>query len=98
MTDAAIAQTPAAVEQPAAAAGSKRHIPRFNCRVTTNFGDRQVRNIEILKQKSGGNESSVLRMAVDTLAYLHGLPVESDPSIYLDRFLIRSQNGDSHDR
>jgi hypothetical protein len=49
-----------------------------------------------LKQRTGGTESSVLRMALDTFAYLHGLPVESDPSIFVRNFavLTQSQNGE----
>lgn len=74
----------------------KAQLPKYNCRVAAYFEDRQLQNIKILQQKSGGTETGVLRTAVDTLAYLHGLPVESDPSIFVRNFavLTQTQNGE----
>lgn len=71
----------------------KTQPPRFNNRVMANFEDYQVENIAALKKKMGGTDNSVLRAAADVLAYLNGLPVETDPSIYLNNFLVRQSNG-----
>ena len=98
MTMATTGQPMAELEQQAAAPeqmpGKKAQIPRFNNRVMTNFGDDQIRNIQILKKKTGGTENSVLRTAVDVFSYLNGLSVETDPTIYLNNFLVIHQNGD----
>ena len=88
--------TPA--KQPAAPAqmpSKKTQLPRFNHRCMTNFEDRQIENIQALKRKSGGTENSVVRSAVDLLAYVNGLPVESDPSIFINNFLVLANNPQS---
>ena len=77
----------------------KVQLPRFNNRVMVNYDDRQIQNIEILKRKLGGSDNSTLRTAVDVFAYLNGLPVETDPSIFINNFLLlnaQNQNGDTH--
>jgi hypothetical protein len=107
MTDAAFvqpmaapAQQAAAPVQQAAAPGSKSQLPRYNCRVTVNYEDHQLKNIQILKKKTGGSESSVLRAAVDVFSFLNGLEIETDAGIYLNNFLVihQNQNGDGRDR
>jgi hypothetical protein len=95
---AAPAQQAAATQQ---RPSRKTQPPRFINRVMTNFETHQIQNIESLKKKMGGTENSVVRTAVDVLAYLNGLPVETDPTIFLNNFLIRvnqMQNGGSHGR
>ena len=77
----------------------KAQLPKYNCRVAAYFEDRQLQNIKILQQKSGGTETGVLRTAVDLLSFVNNLPTSSDPSIYLNNFLVLTNNqGDSHDR
>jgi hypothetical protein len=87
-------QQPAAAEQQPAATsqqpGRKTQLPRFNYRVMVNFEEHQIKNIEVLKKKLGGTDNSVVRTAIDVLAYLNGLPVETDPGIYLNNFLVRA--------
>ena len=95
---AAPEQQAAANVQQAAATGRKMQLPRFNCRITSNFSDRQVENIEILKRRTGGTDVSVLRAGVDLLAYVSALPTESDPEIYLTHFFANLAQGDTHGR
>jgi hypothetical protein len=82
-------QTAATQQRPS----RKPQPPRFNNRVMVNYEDYQIKNIEALRKRLGGTDNSVLRTAVDVLAYLTGLPVESDPTIYLNNFLMRLNNG-----
>jgi hypothetical protein len=98
MTDIANEQQAAAPAQQMAAAGSKRQLPRFNHRIMVNYEDRQVENIRTLKQKTGGTENSVLRAAIDVFAYLNGLPVETDPTIYLNNYFVIHQAGPQNGR
>jgi hypothetical protein len=84
------AQQPAAKEQQPS---RKAQPPRFNYRVMTNFEDQQVQNIATLKQKLGGSDNSVIRTALDVFAFLNGLPVKIDPTLYLNDFLVRQNNG-----
>ena len=79
-------QTAAVQQRPS----RKTQPPRFINRVMINFEDHQIKNIAALKKKSGGTDNSVLRTAVDVLAYLNGLPVETDPTLYLNNFLIHA--------
>ena len=58
------------------------------------FEGYQVENIQILKKKFGSSDTAVLRSAVDLLAYVNQLPVETDPSIFLNNYLVIHQNGD----
>jgi hypothetical protein len=101
MTDTAVAQQSAALgsdgPQPAAS-GCTRQLPHFNCRITTNFGDDQLRNIQILKQRTGSNESALVRLSLDVFSYLNGLDVESDAGFWVSNYfannLTPQQNGD----
>jgi len=68
----------------------KTQPARFNYRVVTNFEDYQIENIAVLKKKMGGTDNSIVRTSVDLLAYLYGLPVKTDPTLYLNNFLIRA--------
>ena len=97
MTDVAVEQQAAADVQPTAASGRQRQQPRFNCRIMGQFQLDQVENIRILKQRTGGTESSVLRASVDLLAFVNGLAVESDPSIFLNNYFAH-QNGGTNGR
>ena len=81
--DASPLQTAAAPQRPI----SKTQPPRFNYRTTTNFEAYQVSNIAALKKILGTTDNHVLRTAIDVLAYLNGLPVETDPSFFLGNFL-----------
>jgi len=84
-------QTAAPVQQTAAAIRPMAP-PRFNYRVAAGFEAYQAKNIETLRKRMGSSDTGVLRVAIDVLAYLSGLPVATDPSIYLNNFLINSQN------
>jgi hypothetical protein len=97
MTDATIAQPVAEnAQQPSAAAqmpSRKSQLPRFNYRTMTCFEENQIRNIQILARKAGtNNDSAVVRMAVDLLSFVNNLPTSSDPSIYLNNFLVLTNN------
>jgi hypothetical protein len=74
-------------------ASKKAQPPRYNFRVATYFDATQIGNIKILQQKSGNSETGVMRTAIDLLSYLNGLPVETDPSIYLHHFLVQQNGG-----
>jgi hypothetical protein len=74
-------------------ASKKAQPPRYNYRVATYFDATQIGNIKILQQKSGGTETGVLRTALDLLSFVNGLPVQTDPSVWLNNYLIHLQNG-----
>jgi hypothetical protein len=84
----------AAIEQQVAAPQQrpvrKTQVPRFNNRVMTNFEDYQIKNIAALRKILGGTDNSVLRTAIDVLAFLHGLPVATNPTLHLNNFLVRA--------
>ena len=83
---------------PAQQAATTTQLPRYNHRSAVNFDDRQVENLRILKARMGSTEMGVLRTALDTLAYLNSLPVQTDPTIYLNNFLANLTQGGSHGR
>jgi hypothetical protein len=94
MTEATTAQPVSADAQQVSAnaqtTSRKSQIPRFNHRSMTCFETRQIQNIEILKNRSGGSDSSVVRAAVDVLSFLNNLPTSTDPSIYLNSWLANN--------
>jgi hypothetical protein len=63
------------------------------------FEGYQVENIQVLKQKLGTSDTAVVRAAVDLLAFCNGLRVQTDPSIFLNNYLVNLQNGGTtHER
>jgi hypothetical protein len=87
---AAEQQAAVTVQQPAASQqqlNGKTQPSQFPYRVTGNYAAYQTKNIEVLRQKMGGADNLVLRTAIDVLAYLNGLPTQTDPSIWLGNFL-----------
>lgn len=88
-----VQQTAAPVQQKATPSHQAAN-PRFNYRIMAGFDDRQAENIRVLQKKMGGaTESALMRTAVDLLCFVHGLDVDSDPSIFLRNYLVLSQGG-----
>jgi hypothetical protein len=82
----------AAPEQQTATIAQHTAAPRFNYRIMAGFEGYQVENIQILRKKFGSSDTAVLRSAVDLLSYVNQLPVETDPTIFLNNYLVNAQN------
>jgi hypothetical protein len=86
-----------APDAPQVAAAVRQMAPsRFNYRVQVGLEQYQVKNIETLRQRMGSSDTAVLRAAVDLLAYVNQLPVQTDPSVWVRNFavLTQTQNGE----
>jgi hypothetical protein len=87
-----VEQQPAASAPQMAAAVRPMAPPRFNYRIATGFERYQAENIEILRKKLGTSDTAVLRTAIDLLSFVNSLPVETDPSIFLNNWIVRRTN------
>jgi hypothetical protein len=93
MADVAVEQQAAAPEQQTATIAQHGAAPRFNYRIMAGFEGYQVENIQILRKKFGSSDTAVLRSAVDLLSYVNQLPVETDPSIFLNNYFAHRNGG-----
>jgi len=93
-------QQPAADAPQMAAAVRQMAPPRFNYRVAVGLEAYQAKNVETLRQKMGSSDTAVLRAAVDLLSFVNSLPVETDPSVWINNYVVltQNQNGGPHGR